>query len=166
MKIIVSSCLMGKFVRYNGTTYWSNHPILDVFKKKVEIIDFCPEVEGGLPIPRKAAEISGGDGFDVLLTKAQVLTNTQTNITKNFIVGVRKLKTICEKHNIGFAIFKEGSPACGVNRIYNGTFTNTSRAGSGVAAALLRKLEIPLFSEKEIEGAYLYWLDLEKRGSL
>jgi len=163
MKIIVSSCLMGKFVRYNGTTYWSTHPILELLKKKVEIIDFCPEVEGGLPTPRKAAEIRGGDGFDVLLKNAQVLTNTQKNITKNFIDGAKKLRTICEKYNIGFVIFKEGSPACGVNRIYDGTFTHTSKTGTGVAAALLKKLKIPLFSEDEIEEAYQYCLDVKKK---
>lgn len=74
--ILVSSCLAGLEVRYNGT-----HSLSNKISKLVEenmAVTICPELLGGFTTPREPAEIVGGDGEDVLdgedvkLLKSQV----------------------------------------------------------------------------------------------
>ena len=153
---------MGNAVRYDGRAYWNNHPILELLKKEVEIIGYCPEVEGGLPIPRDPAEIDQGDGRDVRNINAKVISCEGNEVTSFFIAGTSKLETICRTENIGFAILKERSPSCGVHEIYDGSFTGTIKPGIGVAAAMLKELQIPLFTENQIDKAYQFWKNLVK----
>jgi len=161
MKIIVSSCLLGNAVRYDGTYYLNKHPLLELFKQEGQIIVFCPEVEGGLPIPRDPAEIDQGDGKDVRNNAASVLSNKGDVLTSFFIEGTSKLEAICRSEKIGLAILKDRSPSCGVHEIYDGTFRGKTKPGMGVATALLKSLQIPLFSETEIQEAYEYWKTLD-----
>jgi len=58
MKILISACLLGQNVKYDG----NNNSILEnPFIKKLlnsnMLIPICPEVEGGLPTPRVPVEI-------------------------------------------------------------------------------------------------------------
>ncbi|WP_405602660.1 MULTISPECIES: 2-thiouracil desulfurase family protein [unclassified Pseudoalteromonas] len=50
-KILVSSCLLGQPVRYDGRGHAILHPQLNLWQKQNRLIVFCPEVAGGLPIP-------------------------------------------------------------------------------------------------------------------
>src|SRR5436309_2842046 len=50
----------------------------------------CPEVAGGLPIPRPAAEIVDGSGVDVLAGSARVISETGEDVTENYLAGARK----------------------------------------------------------------------------
>ena len=68
MKIMVSACLLGENCKYNGGNNLSKK-VLE-FIKGHEVISVCPEVMGGLPIPRIPAEIVNGvvttkDGHNV-----------------------------------------------------------------------------------------------------
>lgn len=58
MKIGVSACLLGENCKYNGGNNY-NKKLVD-FVKDHEVIPICPEVFGGLPTPRKPAEIVDG----------------------------------------------------------------------------------------------------------
>ena len=58
MKIAVSSCLLGDNCKYNGGNNYSEKVIK--FVEEHEVISVCPEVLGGLPIPRESAEIVNG----------------------------------------------------------------------------------------------------------
>ena len=52
---LVSACLCGEKVRYDGKT-----KTVDKIKKLVDegkALPICPEVEGGLPVPRHPCEI-------------------------------------------------------------------------------------------------------------
>ncbi len=55
MKILVSACLLGENCKYNGENNFSEK-IAKLAEQK-EIIPVCPEVLGGLPVPRKPCEI-------------------------------------------------------------------------------------------------------------
>ncbi|EJI6714898.1 DUF523 domain-containing protein, partial [Listeria innocua] len=69
--IAVSACLAGIACRYDG-----KDKEITKIKQMVEngeAIPFCPEVAGGLEIPRNPAEIVGGDGKDVWLGRAKVM---------------------------------------------------------------------------------------------
>ncbi|WP_350563261.1 2-thiouracil desulfurase family protein, partial [Psychrobacter sp. CAL346-MNA-CIBAN-0220] len=50
-KILVSSCLLGHSVRYDGKGHAILHPQLNLWQKQNRLIIFCPEVAGGLPTP-------------------------------------------------------------------------------------------------------------------
>ena len=62
------------------------------------------------------------------------------------------------------AILKEGSPSCGTSFVYDGTFTGTPVDGEGVAAAMLRREGIRVFSEHDLDAAAEYVESLERRG--
>lgn len=70
--ILVSSCLAGLKVRYNGT-HCLDEKVAKLIEEK-KAVAVCPEVLGGLSTPREPAEIIGGDGNDVLDGKAKVVT--------------------------------------------------------------------------------------------
>ena len=59
MKIAVSACPLGENCKYNGGNNFSQKVI--EFVKGHEVVPVCPEVLGGLPVPRESAEIVDGN---------------------------------------------------------------------------------------------------------
>jgi len=144
--ILVSACLMGKNYRYDGGNNFL--PSLFNFLEDKEFRIVCPEVDGGLSIPRPPVEIINGDGFDILNGKARVMTKDGLDFTEKFIKGTKFALKDLKIADIDFAILKAKSPSCGVNNIYNGKFNNKLIKGSGVLAAHLIKNNIKVFTEK------------------
>jgi uncharacterized protein YbbK (DUF523 family) len=142
-KILVSACLMGKPVRYDGRYASRGAEKLHHFQKQGRIVLLCPEVAGGLPTPRAPAERVSG----------RIQDQTGKDYTDAFICGAEKALTICLNHNIKIAILKEGSPSCGSDFIYDGSFTGTKISGSGIVTDLLRANGISVFSEHNIDQA-------------
>lgn len=128
--IIVSSCLAGLCTRYDGTT--KSYPACLHELEKYNWIPVCPEQLGGLPTPREAAVLYGGDGHDVLSGKARVITNRGVDVTKNFIRGAQQVAKLIRCRQITTAILKARSPSCAVSGI------------PGVTAALLAQEGIKL----------------------
>ncbi|SFD29100.1 DUF523 domain-containing protein [Pseudoalteromonas denitrificans] len=145
-KILVSSCLLGEPVRYDGSSKPLLHKLLTLWQQQGRIISFCPEVAGGLPIPRDAAEI---------VSDGSVLTVSGDDVTKEFELGAKKALSICTKNQIKFALLKEGSPSCGRNEIYDGSHQGVKVSGLGLTAKLLEENGIRVFSENQIESLYL-----------
>ena len=58
MKIAVSACLLGRNCKYNGGNNRSQ-AVVDFLKGHV-VIPVCPEVTGGLPVPRVPVELQNG----------------------------------------------------------------------------------------------------------
>ncbi len=154
--ILVSACLLGGMVRYDGLILPVSNRLIDALKQRANIISFCPEVAGGMPVPRLLSEISGGDGSLVLDGEASVNDIKVNNVTSYFIIGAEKALETAIKNNIRTAIFKEKSPSCGSTFIYDGTFTKTLKSGRGVTSALLEKHGIQIFNEKEIDEALAF----------
>lgn len=140
--ILVSACLAGIPCRYDGSS--SPDPEIQGLVARGMAIPICPEVAGGLPTPRPPAEISGGDGRDVLEGKARVIRRDGTDVTQAFLDGAFKALSLAQKLGAKKAILKALSPSCGVKYIYDGSFTGTLREGMGVTAALLREKGIEL----------------------
>lgn len=139
-KILVSACIVGEHCRYDGKNNYT--PLMKQLLEKYEVIPFCPEVEGGLPIPRKPSERK----------KDLVITQDGNNVTRNFVKGAELALNVCLYLGIHTAILKENSPSCGVNQIYDGTFKNRLVKGSGVTAELLKRKGIRVISENDIEA--------------
>ena len=147
--ILVSACLLGIDCKYNGSNSL-NRAVLDFLKDRGSFAVCCPELLGGLPIPRGPYEITGGTGKEVIEGKARVKSGKGEDVTKEFLKGARKTLEIAKQNGIKMAILRARSPSCGVNRIYDGTFSVTLIEGDGVAAALLRSKGIRLISDEEM----------------
>ena len=127
---LVSACLLGLCTRYDGKTK-QNEKCLEIARDAI-CIPFCPEQLGGLPTPREAADLHGGDGLDVLSGKARVLTKSGADVTMPFVTGARQVAQIATLQKIDAVILKARSPSCGVS------------PPMGVTAALLSQMGIPL----------------------
>ena len=138
-KILISACLVGEKTRYDGKSNY--HPLIKQLLEKYELIPFCSEVEGGLSIPRKPSEIQ----------KDRVVNKDGKDVTRNYQNGAQKALNICKYLDIKIAILKDGSPACGVHQIHDGSFSGRKIKGMGVTASLLSKNGIKVISEDEIE---------------
>ena len=146
---LISACLCGVNCKYNGLNNY-NEKCDELFKKGKAIL-ICPEQLGGLTTPRVPSELQG-TSMEVLQGNKKILTKDGKDVTKEFVKGAREVVKIAEKLPISKAILKEGSPSCGVNFVYDGTFTGKKVKGNGITAQLLKELGIDVLSEKEIGG--------------
>ncbi|MET3697909.1 uncharacterized protein YbbK [Bacillus oleivorans] len=150
--IIVSSCLAGLDVRYNGTN--SLHDRIQKLVKEKRAIAVCPELLGGFSTPREPAEIIGGDGEDVLNGRAQVMDRSGKDVTDLYLKGAYQTLEKARALQATLIVLKENSPSCGSAFIYNGEFNGTKMAGNGVTAALLKRHGFRVISEEQL-GEFL-----------
>ncbi|MCV6589905.1 MAG: DUF523 domain-containing protein [Marinobacterium sp.] len=144
-KILISACLYGKPVRYDGNNNSiMGHPIIQHWQQQGRLVSVCPEVAGGLPTPRPAAETQSQ--FPILIT-----TREGEDVTPQFLLGAELTLELAEAHNICCALMKARSPSCGNDQIYDGNFDGTLVPGSGAAAAELIRSGIPVFNETQLD---------------
>lgn len=154
MKILVSSCLLGEDVRYDGNnssialnpkfSFSSKELFMDILCDN-EIYSFCPEVAGGLGIPRTPAEIVNNEKPFI------VKDENGLDVTINFLLGAKKALDICKEENIKVALLKANSPSCGNIKIYDGTFSNNLIDGQGLTTRLLKDNDIEVFNEEQLK---------------
>ncbi len=138
MNILISACLTGVKCRYDGKD--KNSIDLSVLGKKHNLFPVCPEVDGGLNVPRPPAEIING----------KVINTEGTDVTAAYHRGAQlALKTALD-NNCTAAILKARSPSCGKGEVYDGTFSKTLIPGDGILAALLIEHGIKVYTENEI----------------
>jgi len=158
-KILVSSCLLGERVRYDGQIKRSSQSLIKL-QQEGYIVMCCPEVDGGLSVPRPPAEIACGDGRDVLMMRCDIIRRDGTSVRDAFIKGAEHALSLVEEHNIKVAILKSKSPSCSNSMIYDGTFSGTLKKGIGVTTALLRANGVSVYSEEEIDAAIAHYMTL------
>jgi len=146
--ILVSSCLAGLKVRYNGSDSLNNC-IQKLFLEE-KAITVCPELLGGFLTPREPAEIVGGDGEDVLDGKAIVLEKSGRDVTDLYIKGAYVTLKKAQELGATTIILKEYSPSCGSSMIYNGEFKGKKVLGVGVTTALLKRNGLTVISEENL----------------
>lgn len=144
MKILVSACLLGQKVRYDGNDNFLSHQKLNALNEAGKIIPFCPEMAGGLSTPRPPAEIQAN---------GRIVTTDGQDVTDAYLLGAQKALALAQKHNIRVAILKARSPSCGNEQIYDGTFSKTLTHGMGATAALLHQNGIQVFNEHQVDEA-------------
>lgn len=164
--ILVSSCLLGNPVRYDGAGKRCDDAILQAWIAAGRVVPFCPEVAGGLPTPRPPAEIRhGAGGASVLAGQSAVIEVGGNDVSAAFIDGARQALALARRKRIRVAILKEGSPSCGSAYIYDGSFNGQTLPGAGVTAALLREAGIAVFSEAQLPQAAAYVARLDQQGA-
>jgi len=161
IKILISACLLGEKVRYHGGDAALSDGILDRWRREGRLVPICPEVAGGLSVPRPAAEIQGAGGHAVLSGSARVVTSEGADVTDAFLAGARAGLEASLRDGARVAVLKEGSPSCGSKEIYDGAFRGKRKTGVGVTAALLAERQVRVFNEHELELAQRYIGELE-----
>lgn len=133
--ILVSACLLGAACRYDGGS--RPNDAVWALAERYRLIPVCPEVMGGLPIPREPSEIVGD----------RVLSRTGKNVTAEYRRGAERTLSLARKFGCRAALLKEKSPSCGTGTIHNGKFDGGLIDGYGIAARLLRENGIAVFGE-------------------
>ncbi|MCA1832749.1 MAG: DUF523 domain-containing protein [Actinomycetota bacterium] len=146
--VLLSACLAGIACTHEAqpkTRAWALKLVAEG-----RAVPVCPEVAGGLPIPRPEAEIQQGDGADVLDGRARVVSIEGHDVTENYLKGARLAAAAAKRSGAEIAIMKARSPSCGCACIYDGTFSGTRRGGDGVTSALLRREGVAVVSDENI----------------
>ena len=152
--VLVSACLLGAPVRYDGRAQDLRSAVLARWQAAGLVLPLCPELAGGLPVPRPPAEIeAGAQGWQVWLGQARVRDAEGGDPTAAFKTGAAAALDLVQRHGLRIAVLKEGSPSCGSARIASGHFDGAKRAGEGLTAALLRRHGVQVFSEHELDAA-------------
>lgn len=138
MRIAVSACLLGENCKYNGGNNYSEK--VASFISGHEVIAICPEVLGGLTIPREPAEIV--DGI--------VSHKDGSSVDKEFRTGAQKALKIVMDNQVDLVILQSRSPSCGADTIYDGSFSGKLIEGQGVFASLLRQNNIKMIDVADL----------------
>lgn len=161
---IISACLCGVNCRYDGKNS-ANERCLKLFREGKAVL-VCPEQLGGLPTPRNSVELNAS-AEKVINGEGKAVNTEGEDVTEQFIKGAYETLKIANELGANKAILKEGSPSCGYNRVYDGTFSGNKVKGKGITAYLLEKEGITVFSDEELEISnnklvYLNEFDREK----
>jgi uncharacterized protein YbbK (DUF523 family) len=138
MKIFVSACLLGENCKYNGGNNY-NEKVAELVRGH-EVVALCPEVAGGLPVPRASAEIVDG----------VVKTKTGQSVDWEFRAGAQKVTEEAVKQKVELAVLQSRSPSCGVNEIYDGSFSGKKMKGQGVFARMLAEQGIRIIDAEDV----------------
>lgn len=144
INILISACLLGEKCRYDGNDNLISE--LDLLREKCAFIPVCPEVLGGLPIPRNPSEIV----FD------RVVMNDGTDVTEEYLKGAEIALGTAIENGCEIALMKAKSPSCGNGKIYDGTFSRTLTDSDGITVRLLKENGIRVFDERQISELLEY----------
>jgi uncharacterized protein YbbK (DUF523 family) len=117
------------------------HPAVAGLVASTRLIPVCPEVAGGLPTPRPAAELRP-DG--------RVVTRDGDDVTDFYQRGADHAVAVARTSGAMGAILKARSPSCGCHQVYDGTHQGNLVEGQGVTAAALRAAGIEVVSEEDL----------------
>ncbi len=140
-RVLVSACLLGNPVRYDGAAKTLEHPVLDRWIREGRVVPVCPEMLGGLPTPRPAAEISA---------TGAVMDSTGQDVTAAYRAGADAALALAQAQACVAALLTDGSPSCGAKTIHDGSFSGQRIPGQGLAARRLCAAGIPVFTQSEI----------------
>lgn len=143
-KVLISACLLGAKVRYDGRDNLLEHPVLQRWQEQGRLVTVCPESQGGLPTPRPPAETQ--TRFPILVT-----TRDGEDVTPQFLQGAEKALELAQQYDCCCALMKSRSPSCGNQEIYDGSFSGKLISAPGIAAGELIRNGIPVFNEHQLD---------------
>ncbi|WP_455427852.1 DUF523 domain-containing protein [Dryocola sp. LX212] len=146
-KILVSACLMGLKVRYNGSEKSPMTERLARWQREDRLVVHCPELAAGLATPRLPAELYGGDGSAALQGTVHILESDGSDVTQPYLFAAWLALQTAQENGCQFALLTDGS-----QKIYNGQFQGSTLPGQGVAAALLRQHGIEVFADGQSDA--------------
>ena len=172
IKVGVSTCLLGKNVRYDGGHKLDRY-IRDTLGEYLEFVPVCPEVECGMPVPREAMRLVGDPESPRLVT-----IRTRKDLTKQMLDWAATRVRELESEDLCGYIFKSNSPSSGMERVkvYNNNGM-TQKIGVGLFAKVFMdrfpllpteeegRLHDPLLRENFIESVFVLkrWREIKKK---
>jgi uncharacterized protein YbbK (DUF523 family) len=135
--ILVSACLLG--VRCNHLGAGNASAAVVALGSTHRLVPVCPEVAGGLPTPRPAAELVDG----------RAVTASGDDVTSFYLRGAAAAVALAQSVGAARAVLKARSPSCGCHEVYDGTFSRTRVAGRGLAAAALASAGFDVGDEED-----------------
>jgi uncharacterized protein YbbK (DUF523 family) len=147
--ILISACLAGVACTHAAeakTREWALELIASG-----RAVTVCPEVAGGLPIPRPEAEIIDGGGGEVLDGTARVRTVDGDDVTAQYVRGAEAAVAVAKRSGAMLAVLKARSPSCGCGAIYDGSFSGELIEGDGVSAVALERAGVEVMSDEDVE---------------
>lgn len=142
MKVLVSACLLGENCKYSGGNNLDPRVAAWLRSRGHTPVPVCPEVLGGLPVPRTPAEIVEG----------VVTTRDGEDVDRAFRRGAALALEIARREGAELAVLQPRSPSCGVKQVYDGTFSGRKVPGRGVFAQLLAENGVRLLEPEDLEG--------------
>ncbi len=137
--ILVSACLLGVPCNHLGCA--SPSEAVAALARDHRLVPVCPEVVGGLPTPRPAAELQP-DG--------RVVTEAGEDVTDAYRRGAEAAVALARAVHAEAAVLKARSPSCGSTEVYDGTFRRVRVPGEGVTARALRQASVTVRSEEDV----------------
>lgn len=135
--LLISACLLGAKCKYSGGSNALPPETLAALKARYHLIPVCPEVAGGLPVPREPGERQGD----------RVVSRSGRDVTEAYRRGAEAAQALARRFGCRKALLKARSPSCGSGQIYDGSFSGRLIDGDGVAAALLRASDLVVLNE-------------------
>jgi uncharacterized protein YbbK (DUF523 family) len=114
--------------------------------ERFDLIPVCPEVEGGLPVPRPAAE---------RFPDGRVVTVDGDDVTAAYARGAEVAVALAQSTGAVGAVLKARSPSCGTHHVYDGSFTRTVVPGQGTTAEALRADGFEVVDEDDVAAGRL-----------
>ena len=139
MKIIVSACLLGQKCKYNGGDNYNEKAV--EYVKGHEVIPVCPELAGGLPVPRIPCEIVDG----------VVVNREGESKDEEYRLGAEICLKAALENGVELALLQSRSPSCGAKHIYDGSFSGRLIESMGVFAKLLAENGIKVMDAEDLQ---------------
>ena len=139
MKVVVSACLLGENCKYNGGNNY-NGAVAEFVRDK-EILPICPEMLAGMGCPRTPIEIVDG----VLMDRDG--KNEDAAMREAVATAMKQISS----EEIQCAILQSRSPTCGVNQVYDGSFTGKLIPGAGIFTQALKEAGYRVIDAEDIE---------------
>ena len=143
--IVCSACLVGMACKYNGKNNNVDERVVQLVKEG-KAVPVCPEMLGGLEVPRIPSEIKGD----------KVIMADGKDVTEAFEKGAQMALAITKAIKADTAILMPRSPSCGSDYIYDGQFCRRLIKGDGVFFRLLKNEGIQVYQPDAYfrEGVY------------
>ena len=143
VRILVSACLLGGKVRYDGG-HKRDPFLLETLGPHVEWVPVCPEVDCGLPVPREAMRLVGDPKRPRLVTN-----KTGVDLTERMERWARaRLDELSGVDLCGY-ICKKDSPSSGMERVkVHGEEGIPARTGAGIFTRMFME-RFPLIPVEE-----------------
>lgn len=133
--LLISACLLGEPCKYDGKDNLTEG--IEGLRSRYRLLPLCPEVEGGLSVPRPPAERKEG----------AVITSEGKDVTAHFQRGAQRALSIAREFHCTKAVLKKRSPSCGYGEIYDGSFSHRVVSGNGMTGELLSRHGIAIYNE-------------------
>jgi uncharacterized protein YbgA (DUF1722 family)/uncharacterized protein YbbK (DUF523 family) len=150
-RLAVSSCLLGRAVRYDGR-HKRHDWLVDTLGSCVDFEPLCPEVSIGLGIPREPVHLTGDPGHP----RVRAVSHPDRDVTA--ALQAEGHAVAATLGGVSGYVFKSCSPSCGLFHV--GVLTESGRIvhrGQGVYARAIQKARpcLPLEEESRLDDAAL-----------